>query len=63
MRSADLHGGTYPAAEFTALTDTEPSREDRRQQFIVQLFQEQKIRMVPMNRVERFAEDLRQQLK
>ena len=63
MQSADLHGGTYPAAEFTALTDTEPSREDRRQQFIMQLFEEQKIRIVPMNRVEKFAEDLRRQLQ
>jgi len=52
-----------PTAEFTALTDTEPSWEDRRQQFIVQLFEEQKIRMVPMNRVERFAEDLKRQLQ
>ena len=52
-----------PAAEFTALSDVEPSREDRRHQFIVQLFEEQKIRIVPMNRVEKFAEDLRRQLQ
>lgn len=52
-----------PAAQFTALTDVDPSPGDRRQQFIVQLFEEQKIRIVPMNHVERFAEDLRRQLQ
>jgi hypothetical protein len=52
-----------PSAEFTALSDVEPSREDRRNQFIVQLLDEQKIRIVPMNRVEMFAEDLRRQLQ
>jgi Protein of unknown function (DUF3037) len=52
-----------PTAEFTALTDTEPSREDRRQHFILQLFEEQKIHIIPMNRVEKFAEGLRRQLQ
>jgi hypothetical protein len=52
-----------PAAEFMALSDVEPSREDRRHQFMVQLFEEQKIHIVPTNHVERFAEDLRRQLQ
>jgi hypothetical protein len=52
-----------PEVQFTALTEAEPSPGDRRQQFIVQLLEEQKVRIVPMNRVEIFAEDLRRQLQ
>lgn len=52
-----------PAAEFTALSDVEPSPTDVKQQFIVRLLEEQKIRIVPMNRVEMFAEDLRVRLQ
>jgi hypothetical protein len=52
-----------PKVQFTALTEAEPSPGDRRQQFIVQLMEEQKVRIVPMNRVEIFAEDLRRQLQ
>jgi Protein of unknown function (DUF3037) len=46
-------------AEFTAITDLEPAAENPRHGFLKKLFEEQNIRIVPMNRVERFAEDLR----
>jgi hypothetical protein len=52
-----------PAAQFTALTDAEPSVSNVKQQFIVRLLEEQQVRIVPMNRVEMFAEDLRRQLQ
>jgi len=51
-----------PLAEIAAITDVEPAPENPRHQFVAKLFAEQKIRMVPMNRVERFAEELRLRL-
>ena len=48
-----------PEAEFTAITEIEPARDNSRHQFMVKLFDEQRIAVVPLNRVERFAEDLR----
>jgi hypothetical protein len=50
-------------AEFTAISDVEPSSGNARHQFIVSLFEEQRIRVVPMNRIEKFAEDLRVRLQ
>jgi len=52
-----------PAAEFTAITEIEPARDNVRHQFMVKLFEEQRIAIVPLNRVERFAEDLRVRLQ
>jgi hypothetical protein len=52
-----------PDVEFTAITEIEPARENSRHQFMVKLFDEQKIAVVPLNRVERFAEDLRARLQ
>jgi Protein of unknown function (DUF3037) len=49
--------------EFTAITEIEPARENSRHQFMVKLFDEQRIAVVPLNRVERFAEDLRARLQ
>jgi len=52
-----------PDVEFTAITEIEPARENSRHQFMVKLFDEQRIAVVPLNRVERFAEDLRARLQ
>jgi hypothetical protein len=45
--------------EFTAVVEMEPARENPRHQFVARLFQEQGIAMVPLNRIEKFAEELR----
>lgn len=44
---------------FTAITEVEPARENPRHQFIARLLKEQRIYLVPLNRVEKFADDLR----
>jgi hypothetical protein len=51
-----------PAAEITAITDSEAQRDNRRHQFVSEILAEQNIRMVPMNQVEGFAEELRLRL-
>jgi hypothetical protein len=50
-------------SEFTAITEVEPVRENARHQFIARLFEEQRISVVPLNRVEKFAESLRPRLR
>ncbi|HKV28723.1 MAG TPA: DUF3037 domain-containing protein [Candidatus Acidoferrales bacterium] len=50
-------------AEFTAITEVAPQRENQRHQFIVRLFDEQKITIVPLPQVEMFAERLRPRLQ
>ena len=45
--------------EFTAVVEMEPSRENPRHQFVARLFEEQQIAVVPLNRIEKFAEELR----
>jgi len=50
-------------SEFTAITEVEPVRENPRHQFIVRLFEEQHISVVPLNRIEKWAEDLRPRLR
>ena len=52
-----------PESEFTAITDAEPSPGNARHQFIVKLFEDQDIRIVPVARVELFAEELRRKLQ
>jgi len=49
--------------EFTAITEVEPLRENPRHQFIAKLFAEQDISIVPLNRIEKFAEELRVRLQ
>jgi hypothetical protein len=49
--------------EFTAITEVEPATENSWHKFIADLFQDQKIALVPLNRVEKFAEELRQRLQ
>ena len=48
---------------FTAVTEVEPARENPRHQFIARLFEEQRISVVPLNRVEKWAGDLRPRLQ
>jgi Protein of unknown function (DUF3037) len=48
-----------PSCEFTAVTEAAPVPGNSQQQFISKLFEDQNIRIVPMNRVEMFAEELR----
>jgi len=52
-----------PGAEFTAITDAELELSNRRHAFVSRLFEDSGIAVVPLNRVERFAEDLRVRLQ
>jgi hypothetical protein len=52
-----------PGCEFTAITEAEPSRESSRQQFVVRLFADEGINLVPLSRIDRFAEELRLRLR
>lgn len=49
-------------AEFTAITEIEPEPGNRRHEFVSRLFEAQAISIVPLNRIERFAEELRVRL-
>jgi Protein of unknown function (DUF3037) len=49
--------------EFTAVTEVEPSPGNKRHEFILRLFADEDISLVPLSRVERFAEDLRLKLQ
>ena len=51
-----------PQSEFTAITEAGPTPGNLRHQFIEGLFREQGIAIVPLNHIERFAEDLRRRL-
>jgi hypothetical protein len=51
------------SSEFTAITEIAPLGENSRHQFMVRLFQEQGIGIVPLPQVERFAERLRMRLQ
>jgi hypothetical protein len=46
-------------ARVTAITEVEPSKENPSHQFVEELFAEQKIKIVSINHVEGFAEELR----
>jgi Protein of unknown function (DUF3037) len=48
---------------FTAITEIEPARDNTRHQFIVRLLEEQRISVVPLNRVEKFVDELRPRLQ
>jgi hypothetical protein len=49
--------------EFTAITEAEPDPEKTRHQFIRRLLDDQKIEIVSINRIEKFADDLRARLQ
>ena len=50
-------------SQFAAITDGEPSRENQRHQFVVRLFEEQDIALVPVQTADRFIESLRPRLR
>jgi hypothetical protein len=52
-----------PECEFTAITEIESSPDNRRHAFISRLFEDSRITMVPLNRIEGFAEDLKRRLQ
>ena len=52
-----------PDCKFTAITESEPARDNPRHQFIARLFGDQKIAIVPLYRIEGFAEKLRVRLQ
>jgi hypothetical protein len=52
-----------PSSEFTAVTEAAPAPGNLQQQFISKLFADLNIRIVPMNHVELFAEELRLKLQ
>jgi hypothetical protein len=51
-----------PHAEFTAITEVEPSPDNRRHAFISRLFEDNRIAVVPLNRIERFAQELKRRV-
>jgi hypothetical protein len=52
-----------PGAEFTAITEIEPAHDNPRHQFMAKVFADQDIAVVPLNRIERFADDLKRRLQ
>ena len=52
-----------PGAEFTAITEVEPAPDNPRHQFMARVFADQNIAVVPLNRIERFADDLKRRLQ
>lgn len=50
------------ATEIAAITDSEAQLDNRRHQFVMDILAEQNVRVVPMNQVEGFAEELRMRL-
>ena len=51
------------ASEFTAITEVEPLAENPRHRFIKELFDAQGVAIVPLNRLDGFAEELRLRLQ
>ncbi len=49
--------------EFTAITEVEAASGNPRHQFMTRLFEEQRIAVVPLHRIEKFAETLRPRLQ
>lgn len=56
--TAECIHARYALAEITGITEAAPDRENPRQLFVERLFAEKRIRIVPMNQVEGFAEEL-----
>jgi DUF3037 family protein len=51
-----------PSTEFTAVTETEPSLDNPRHKFAARLFEAQRIAIVPLSGIDKFAESLRPRL-
>ena len=50
-------------SEFTAVTETEPLVDNPRHQFVARLFREQRIEIVPLSQMDRFADALRPRIQ
>jgi hypothetical protein len=50
-------------SEFTAVTETDPLVDNPRHQFVARLFREQKIQIVPLSQMDKFADALRPRLQ
>ena len=61
--TAEAIRARYADSEFTAVTEAEPAPENPRHQFMAGVLVSQNISIVPLNRVERFADDLRRRLQ
>ncbi|MFZ0703934.1 MAG: DUF3037 domain-containing protein [Candidatus Acidiferrales bacterium] len=61
--TAECIRARHAQSEFAAITEVAPARENPRHQFVVRLFEEQKISVVPLPQVEMFAERLRLRLQ
>ncbi len=61
--TADRVRTQVPDCEITAITETDPVADNRRHAFIARLFEASRITIVPLNRVEKFAEELRLRLQ
>ncbi|MGB6877820.1 MAG: DUF3037 domain-containing protein [Candidatus Acidiferrales bacterium] len=61
--TAECIRARHAHSEISAITEVAPARENPRHQFIVRLFEEQKISVVPLPQVEMFAERLRLRLQ
>jgi len=57
--TAECIRGKLPKTEFTAVTEIAPTSENPRHQFVARLFKEQRIAVVPLNQIEKFADSLR----
>lgn len=61
--TAECIRARIPGAEFTAITEIEPARDNPRHQFMAKVFEDQDIAIVSLNRIERFADDLKRRLQ
>jgi hypothetical protein len=61
--TAECIRGKIPNAEFTAITEIEPSPDNPRHVFMSRVFSDQNINIVSLNRIERFADDLKRRLQ
>lgn len=52
-----------PDCEITAITEADPAVDNRRHAFVTRLLEDSRISIVPLNRVEKFAEELRFRLQ
>lgn len=60
--TAEAIRARYSDAEFTAVTEIEPARDNPRHQFMAGVLRAQEVSIVPLNKIERFADDLRRRL-
>jgi hypothetical protein len=60
--TAECVRARLPQTEFTAVTEMEPASGNPRHQFVARLFEEQRIAVIPLNHVEKFADSLRMRI-